>query len=140
MFDKKITWRIHIETIEAMAFRTFLRVYCLLKSERLNANKVTIYKTLIRSIITYASPAWKFAADTHVLKLQRLQNKVLRIIGHFPKRSPVRCLHVAFRNPYVYDFITKLFRQQAEVIQNHRNENFRNIGQGESRHRKCKRL
>jgi hypothetical protein len=31
-----------------------------------------------------------------------------------------------------------LCRQQAEVIQNHDNENFRNIGQGEARHRKYK--
>jgi hypothetical protein len=30
--------------------------------------------------------------------------------------------------------------QQAEVIQNHENSNVRNIGQGEPRHRKCKRL
>jgi hypothetical protein len=32
--------------------------------------------------------------------------------------------------------MTKLSRQQAEVIQNHKNENVRNIGQGEARHRK----
>jgi hypothetical protein len=38
------------------------------------------------------------------------------------------------------DYITKLCRQQAEVIQNHDNENFHNIGQGEARHRKYKRL
>jgi hypothetical protein len=30
--------------------------------------------------------------------------------------------------------------QQAEVIQNHDNENDRNIGQGEARHRNYKRL
>jgi hypothetical protein len=35
---------------------------------------------------------------------------------------------------------TKSCRQQAEVIQNHRNENFSYIGQGETRHRKYKRL
>jgi hypothetical protein len=34
----------------------------------------------------------------------------------------------------------KLCRQQAEVIQNHENDNVRNIGQGEARHRKYKRL
>jgi hypothetical protein len=38
--------------------------------------------------------------------------------------------------PYVYDYITKPCRQQAEVIQNHENENVRYIGQGEARHRK----
>jgi hypothetical protein len=47
-------------------------------------------------------------------------------------------MHLAFHLPYVCDYITKLSRQQAEVIQNHDNENFRNIGQGEGRHRKYK--
>jgi hypothetical protein len=49
-------------------------------------------------------------------------------------------LHVAFKIPYVHDYITKLCRQQAEVIQNHDNENVRNVGQGEARLRKYKRL
>jgi hypothetical protein len=74
------------------------------------------------------------------LKFQRLQNKVLRTIGNFPRRTPVRDLHVPFKIPYVYDFITKLCRQQAEVIQNHHIPNVRNIGQGEAQHRKYRRL
>jgi hypothetical protein len=40
----------------------------------------------------------------------------------------------------MYDFITKLCRQEAEVLQNHENANVRNIGKGEPRHRKYKRL
>jgi hypothetical protein len=32
----------------------------------------------------------------------------------------------------MYDYITKLCRQQAEVIQNYDNKNVRNIGQGEA--------
>jgi hypothetical protein len=47
---------------------------------------------------------------------------------------------MAFEIPFVYDYITKLRRQQAEVIQNHDNENVRNIGLGEANHRKYKRL
>jgi hypothetical protein len=50
-------------------------------------------------------------------KLQGLQNKVLRTIGNFPRCTPIRDLHTAFNLPYVYDYITKLCRQQAEVIQ-----------------------
>jgi hypothetical protein len=90
--------------------------------------------------MTYACPICEFVADTHLLKLQRLQNKVLRTIVNFPRRTPVRDLHVAFKIPYVYEFITKLCRQQVEVIQNHQNPNVRNIGQGEAQHRKYKRL
>jgi hypothetical protein len=36
--------------------------------------------------------------------------------------------------------MAKLSRQQVEVIQNHENENVRNIGQGEPRRWKYKRL
>jgi hypothetical protein len=39
-------------------------------------------------------------------------------------------MHVAFQIPYVYDYITKLCRRQAEIIHNHENENVRNIGHG----------
>jgi hypothetical protein len=55
-----------------------------------------------------------------------LQNKVLRTIGNFPRRTPVRDLHMAFKLSYIYDYITKLCRQQAEVIQKHENANVRN--------------
>jgi hypothetical protein len=90
--------------------------------------------------MTYACAAWEFAADTHLLKLQRLQTKVLRTIDSFPRRTPIRDLHLAFQIPFVYDYITKLCRQQAEVIQNHDNGNVRSIGLGEAPHRKYKRL
>jgi hypothetical protein len=43
---------------------------------------------------------------------------------------------MAFKLPYIYDYITKLCRQQAEVIQTHPNANVHNIGQGEPGHRK----
>jgi hypothetical protein len=86
--------------------------------------------------MTYASPAWEFAADTHLMKLQRLQIKVLRTIGSFPRCTPVRDLHMAFEIPFGYDYITKLCREQAEVIQNQDNENVSNIGQGEANHKK----
>jgi hypothetical protein len=90
--------------------------------------------------MTYACPAWEFAAECHLFKLQRLQNKVLRTIGNFPKPTSVRDIHKAFHIPYVYYYITNSWRQQAEVIQNHENENVRYIRQGEARHRKYKRL
>jgi hypothetical protein len=81
--------------------------------------------------MTYASPALEFEADTHLIKLQRLQNKVLRTIGNFPRRTPLREMHMAFHLPYVYGYMTILCRQQAEVD----NENVRYTGQGKARHR-----
>jgi hypothetical protein len=112
LFDKRMTWRLHTQMIEAKAFRTFIRIYSLFKSERLSANiKLTLHKALIRSVMTYACSAWEFAAECHLLKLERLQNKVLRTTGNFPKRTSVRDMHKAFHIPYVYDYITKVCRQ-----------------------------
>jgi hypothetical protein len=131
----------HIEMVEAKAFKTFIRLHSLFKSERLSANiKSTLHKAQIRSLISYACLVSEFAADIHLLKMKRLQNKVFRTTGKFPRFTPVRELHMAFLLPYIYDYITKFCRQQAEVIQNHENANVRNNGKGEARHRKYKRL
>jgi hypothetical protein len=67
--------------------------------------------------MNYACPAWEFAGDNQLLKLQRLQNKVLRTIANFPRRTSVRDLHMAFELPYICDYVTKLCRQQADVTQ-----------------------
>jgi hypothetical protein len=72
--------------------------------------------------------------------MQHLQNRVLRAIGNLERRTPVREMHVAFKIPYVYDYITKLYKTQAEVIQNYRNPIVSGTGQGEATYRKYKRL
>jgi hypothetical protein len=49
-------------------------------------------------------------------------------------------LPVDFQVPYIYDYITKLCRRQAEIIHNHENKNVCNIGQDKIPHRKYERL
>jgi hypothetical protein len=86
MFNKRITWRLQIVTTKAKAFRTFIKFSSLFKSERSSANiKLTFHKAHIRSVTTYACPAWDLAADTYHLKLKSLQNKVLCTIENFPR-------------------------------------------------------
>jgi hypothetical protein len=87
----------HIEVIEAKAFRTFIRLQSLFKSERLSANiKLTLHKAPIRLVISYFCPVWEFAADSHLLKMQRLQNKIFRINSKFSGFTLVRKLPMAF--------------------------------------------
>jgi hypothetical protein len=87
--------------------------------------------------MNYACLARDFAADSHLLKLQSLKNKIFLNTGNLPGRTPTRDLHVAFIIPYVYDSVTKLCRQQA---QNRENISVLNIGQNEAQYRKCKKL
>jgi hypothetical protein len=88
IFDRTFSWKYYIDSITTETLRTFIRIYPLLKSERLSAkSKLTLYKALIR--ISYACPAWEFAADSHPLKLQRLQNRsssplVIHQVAHRP--------------------------------------------------------
>jgi hypothetical protein len=118
IFDKRFTGRLHVEVIKANSFRTFIRIHSLFKSERLSAIiKFILHKAHVRSVMTYAWPAWEFAADTHLMKLRRPRNKRHRTIGKFPRPTSICGLHMAYQLPCVYDYIAKLSRHQAEIIQ-----------------------
>jgi hypothetical protein len=49
-------------------------------------------------------------------------------------------MHISLQIPYVYDYVTKLCREQVQVIQHNDNVHVRNSRQGEARHRKYERL
>jgi hypothetical protein len=92
--------------------------------------------------MTYAWRRWEYAADDHLLILQHPQNRVFHATVNLVRWTPVRQLHVAFKVPYMYYYIPKLCRTQAEEIPKLVNPNVlvRDIGQGEARHRKYKGL
>jgi hypothetical protein len=60
--------------------------------------------------MTYGCPAWELATDTYLLKLQRLQNKVLHITGNFLRWTPVRDLYAVFNLPDVYNYKQKSYK------------------------------
>jgi hypothetical protein len=74
------------------------------------------------------------------LETAALPDNVVRTIGKFQRCTPVDELHMTFQVPYIYDYVMKSCRQQAEVTQNHENGNVSDIGKGEARNRKRKRL
>jgi hypothetical protein len=137
-FDWRLTWRLHIERTVDKALRTYLRTDSLFRNELLSTNiKLMLYNALIRSVMTSCLSR---LGVTHALKLQRLQNRVLRAIGNLDRCTPVHKMHAALKIPYMHDYITKSCRTQSEVIQNHRNPIVCGIGQGKAIHRKYRRL
>jgi hypothetical protein len=73
-----ITWRPHIKRTATKTLGTYIRIFYLYRFEYLSTNiKLTLYKALFKSIMVYASPAWEYAKDAH---LSKLQNRVLRAI------------------------------------------------------------
>jgi hypothetical protein len=46
--------------------------------------------------MTYACPTREYTADAYLLKLQRLQNRVLHASGHLDRRALIREMHYFF--------------------------------------------
>jgi hypothetical protein len=99
-FDRRMAWRHRIERTAAKALRTYISIYFLLRRGCLSTSiKLTLYKALIRSVMTSAFPTWDYAAGTHLLILQLLQNRVLRATETLDGCTSVRELHVDL---YIY--------------------------------------
>ena len=70
------------------------------KSDLSARNGVLLYKQIIRPMIDYACPAWKYAGRTHDLRLQVLQTKFLLlatgaswyVTGRYTRICVFRCL------------------------------------------------
>jgi hypothetical protein len=105
-FDRTMTWRHHNERTVAKAFCMYIRSYSLFRSWCLSTNiKFMLYKALIRSVTTCVCPTWEYAMDAYPLKLQHLQNRVFHTIGNLDSCTPASKLHVAFKIPYMYDYV-----------------------------------
>jgi hypothetical protein len=72
ILDSKLTCKSHIRKSLTKANHRLRQLYPLLnKSSAIDINlALTVYKTLIRPIITYAAPAWGYAPKTQFNKLQ----------------------------------------------------------------------
>ncbi|GBM27872.1 RNA-directed DNA polymerase from mobile element jockey [Araneus ventricosus] len=84
--DKTLTFKNHITKVRNKFKAAKQKLYPLLgKHSKLSLdNKLLTYKSLLRPLITYASPVWGAAAKTHLSKLERLQNAIARQITNSP--------------------------------------------------------
>jgi len=84
-------------------------------------NKLMVYKTILRPIMTYAAPIWSHAAKSHLQRLQTFQNRVLRMIQDAPWYIRGRQLHDECDIPTIREFLlaeTKKFVETGEEHQN----------------------
>jgi hypothetical protein len=100
------------------------------KSSAIDINlDLTIYKTLIRPIITYAAPAWGYAPKTHLNKLQVFQNKLLRIITKLPRVTPTDILHEQTAMETIKNHVRELAQKLYIKSQFSDNSQIRQLGQ-----------
>lgn len=80
IMDRSLTWRQNTEDIVKKAKTRRALLYPMLgRQSQLNLrNKLTLIRTLIRPLLTYASVAWGYQAKTYLKKIQAVENVALR--------------------------------------------------------------
>ena len=105
--DKKISWAPAIKARVNLAYPALKRLYPLIapNSKLKTEIKITLYKVCIRPIITYGHQIWAAAPKTHIAKVQRMQNRFLRIILNAPRDTRITTLHRKAKIPTIPEYI-----------------------------------
>jgi hypothetical protein len=109
---------------------TLLRLFPLLTrdSTLTHTNKLTLYKLIIRSILSYAAPVWSNTSSHNYRRLQVSQSKCLRVIGNYPKRTPIPFLHATLNIPPIREFIYLLTEKFFNICPTHPNPLISSVG------------
>ncbi|GFV16587.1 probable RNA-directed DNA polymerase from transposon X-element [Trichonephila clavipes] len=94
---------------------------CLKEIKTVVKNRIFIFKTYLRPILTYGCAIWGAAGNNHLEDLQRLQNKVLRIIARAPRFIPRSVLHEELRVEPIHTLIANLSSNFHSSIPYHNN-------------------
>lgn len=108
--DKKLNFGEHIATLRNKANRTIAALYPIIGRRSIinTKNKLQVYKSVIRPILTYASIVWRTAAQSNRKQIQILQNKCLKIIMKLPRRFSTNELHSRTNMPTIAEFTNKI--------------------------------
>jgi endonuclease/exonuclease/phosphatase family metal-dependent hydrolase len=128
--DHKLLFRNHIEKVVNKANGAIRTLYCIIKrnSQASEHSKISVYRSVIRPIMTYACIIFNNCAKTHLNKLQVVQNKCLRMILNADFYDRNVDLHDRARIPTIRNFIDKLTKNFYERSFHHENDLISNLG------------
>ncbi|RZC33767.1 RVT 1 domain containing protein [Asbolus verrucosus] len=118
--DSRLNFKKHINNVIIKANIALKTIYALMsKNSKMNKrNKITLYKTMIRPVMTYACPAWSHISKTAYKPLETFQNKCLRIIlnkSRYTRVSELRGISgVESVKKYTRILSTKFFDKQIK--------------------------
>lgn len=110
IFDERMYFKPHISHCIQKTFAGQQKLYPLIcpRSPLSPANKLTIYKSIIRPVMTYGAPVWSIVSDTQRLRLQRFQNRILRGVLSAGRYTRIRDLHAMSGVEPVSDFLDQV--------------------------------
>ena len=117
-FDSKLTFQKHFEEILWHCNTRYHRVR-LIVNKKWGPSQSTIlqiYKQCVQPIFEYGFLSTITTSDTIISKIQRLQNKFIRLALHLPKYISVKLLHDSSGLPYVKDRLLSCATRTLERI------------------------
>lgn len=87
IIDNRLQWDNHVESTVSKVRRTVYK-FCLLRNIVNIELKMSIYRALVESHLSYGIIAWGGAYQNTIQKLGAIQRKVLKIIHKKPHRFP----------------------------------------------------
>jgi hypothetical protein len=83
---------------------------------------------MILPILTYAGHVWNNTSQSNYRRLQTLQSKCLRVIGVYPRRTPIPYLHSTLSLEFIHTFIYRLTEKFFQNCTTHSNPLISQIG------------
>lgn len=121
--DRRLTWSQHIESKSTqLKLKTSQLQWLLCPHSALNLNcKVLIYKSIIKPIWTYGIQLWGTASASNIEKLQKRQNKILRLITGDPWFIRNANIHKDLNIPLIRDEIKTFSSKYVRKLATHPN-------------------
>ena len=121
--DRGLTWKQHIVD-KSKQLRDKLKKFYWLIGRRSNLstqNKITLYKTVIKTVCTYGIQLWGTASNSNIEILQRFQSKTLRSVINAPWYVTNETIHRDLKISTVKDEIHKSRSIYNTRVNNHHN-------------------
>jgi ribonuclease HI len=99
IFDQKLLWNAHVRLVQQKCAKriNLMRSMAGVSWGAHPDTMIVLYKGLIRSVLEYGCIAFDRAADTHILKLERIQYRCLRIALGLMQSTHVQTVEIIAR-------------------------------------------
>jgi hypothetical protein len=116
-FQENSDWTIHLEYVSNRA-TSILNGLKIARSKGVYPEIIIqLYTTFIRSIITYAAPAWYYLlTNTQKITMERIQNKAIKIAYNLPKWTKTETVIKLSELPSINTFIKSITTRYIDKI------------------------
>lgn len=117
ILDENLNWNDHIDTLTSSLIK-LCNSFKIIKHQVPDKNKINLFYAYIYSKINYGIEVYGAASKSQINKIQRLQNKAIKILFNVDYFTPTIDLHKRFEIPLVTDIYKISLLKVAHKHQN----------------------